>query len=110
MIQIKGFTLIELMIVVAIIGVIAAIALPMYQNNLARSQITSAIAELNGSRIQYELVMNDGATNSAFTVDNMGFSALTSKYCTYVVHPPVVGVSLLALECKHSECRVSIVR
>lgn len=72
----------------------------MYQNNLARSQIISAIAELNGARTQYELVMNDGATNSAFTVDNMGFSALTSKYCTYVVHPPVAGVSLPALECK----------
>lgn len=38
--------------------------------------------------------------NSAFTVNNMGFSALTSKYCTYVVHPPVAGVSLPALECK----------
>lgn len=100
MIQIKGFTLIELMIVVAIIGIIAAIALPMYQNNIARSQITSAIAELNGARIQYELVMNDGATNSAFTVDNMGLSASSSKYCTYVVHPPVAGVSLPALECQ----------
>lgn len=96
----KGFTLIELIIVVAIISVLAAIAIPMYQNNIARSQMTTAIAELNGARTQYELIMNDGATNSAFTVDNMGLSALASKYCTYVVHPPVAGVSLPALECQ----------
>ncbi|NNP77202.1 prepilin-type N-terminal cleavage/methylation domain-containing protein [Acinetobacter sp. Ac_3412] len=97
----KGFTLIELMIVVAIIGVLAAIALPLYQNYVARSQITSAIAELNGARTQYELVMNDGANSSAFTTDNMGFSAPDSQFCHYLVHAPDAGgVSEPALECQ----------
>lgn len=85
-----GFTLIELMIVVAIIGVLAAVALPMYQNYVAKSQVTAAIAELNGAKPQYELIVNGASVSSGsdFTVANMFFSGSQSNICIYAVNPP----------------------
>ena len=47
----QGFTLIELMIVVAIIGILAAVALPAYQNYMSRSQATEAITLLGGLKV-----------------------------------------------------------
>ena len=58
----KGFTLIELMIVVAIIGILAAIAIPQYQNYIAKSQVSRAMAETGAVKTAYETCLNDGKT------------------------------------------------
>ena len=58
----KGFTLIELMIVVAIIGILAAIAIPQYQNYVARSQASSALQSINPLKTAAEDMIMRGVT------------------------------------------------
>lgn len=56
----KGFTLIELMIVVAIIGILAAIAIPQYQDYTARTQVTRAVSEVSALKTAAESAILEG--------------------------------------------------
>lgn len=73
----KGFTLIELMIVVAIIGILAAIAIPAYQNYTKRASDNACLAEMKGYANKLFLIKND--PNGAGTVTASEFPAKACK-------------------------------
>ena len=60
----QGFTLIELMIVVAIIGILAAVALPAYQDYTVRAKMSEVILALSACRTSITEVYQSGGTNT----------------------------------------------
>jgi prepilin-type N-terminal cleavage/methylation domain-containing protein len=61
----KGFTLIELMIVVAIVGILAAIAIPSYQSYTARAQFSEVVSGVASVKAAVEVCLQDNAGNLA---------------------------------------------
>ncbi|EAS43347.1 prepilin-type cleavage/methylation domain-containing protein [Photobacterium profundum] len=68
----KGFTLIELMIVVAVIGVLSAIAVPQYQKYVAKSEAASALATVAGLKTNIETAIAETGTFPSLTATDAG--------------------------------------
>jgi type IV pilus assembly protein PilA len=101
-----GFTLIELMIVVAIIGILAAIAIPAYQDYIARSQVSEGVQLLGGGKTPLAEFYADQGKWPQAAASVMG--TLSGKYVSkvsFVVIPnPITSPSLsLAAEFKGSK-------
>jgi len=81
-----GFTLIELMIVVAIIAILAAIAIPAYQDYLVRAQVSEGLSLIDGAKVG---VVEYYANTGKLPDDNAGAgvasaASITGKYVTQV--------------------------
>lgn len=73
----QGFTLIELMIVVAIIGILASIAIPAYQDYVAKSQHGAGFSEIYPGITGMETLMNSG--QNVTTSDQIGLKSATQR-------------------------------
>lgn len=85
----RGFSLVELMIVLAIIAVLAGIGLPLYQQYVAKTQVASGLAEITSARALFEsTILAEGATS--FDLSKVGLPQATPR-CGLVLYSGTDG-------------------
>ena len=79
----RGFTLVELLVVVAVIGILSAIAVPQYSDYVTRSKITEATATLSEHRVRMEQFFQDNRTYAGACTAGTVAPTPTGRYFTY---------------------------
>ncbi|NYI19799.1 type IV pilus assembly protein PilA [Xanthomonas arboricola] len=95
----KGFTLIELMIVVAIIAVLAAIAMPIYIAYIGRSQVVAGLADISIGKVGYESLVAGDRPASEYSPDGIGIRDTTVRCSRVVVAAPAASGNTQAIAC-----------
>ena len=80
----QGFTLIELMIVIAILGILIAIALPAYQDYTIRTKNAECLNVAAAAKLSVSETAQDRGDLTKVTTTNTGYSFVASKYCKSV--------------------------
>jgi len=80
----QGFTLIELMIVIAILGILIAIAMPAYQNYTIRTKNSECLNVAASAKLAVNETAQDRGSLGAVTAANTGYSFEASSYCNSV--------------------------
>ena len=90
------------MIVVAIIGILAAIAIPAYQNYVAKSQVSVGLADISGGKTNTELKLSEGITTAIALPADVGIPSTTAACSTITAAVAVNGATSIVCTLKGS--------
>ena len=88
-----GFTIIEIMVVVAIVSILAAVALPIFQEYTVRAQISTSLMEMSAAKVNFDEKIRSGITatdatdysgNTLAELQMLGYTSATSPRCSII--------------------------
>ena len=88
----SGFTLVELMIAIALVGILSSIAIPTYQIHVKKTQLTTIYQNLNQFKIPYQILLDEGAEITSYNPNGLNMRVRT-KYCQFSVIAPNINTA-----------------